>query len=65
MAIPASAGSAATASSPAKRATALLTPDATPVRASLTPASTAEVSGATVVAIPRPNTITPVRTSGT
>ncbi len=52
----------ATASRPARRDTALFTPDATPAMASLTLASTAAVSGATVSAMPRPNVITAGRT---
>src|SRR5690554_1553796 len=60
--MPASAGSAATASSPARRETALLTPEATPLIASSTASSTAVVNGATVSASPRPNTTTPANT---
>src|SRR5450759_1726321 len=51
---PASNGSTATATRPAMRATALLTPLATPDRAGPTAASTVVVSGATVSASPRP-----------
>src|SRR4029077_6328609 len=51
-----SAGSTATDSSPARRETALLTADPTPTWASSTAASTAAVSGATVIARPNPNT---------
>ncbi|MYW76454.1 hypothetical protein, partial [Pseudonocardia sp. SID8383] len=45
--IPAIAGTAATASRPAARAIALLTPDATPACRSAAASSTAVVSGAT------------------
>src|SRR5207244_11013291 len=54
---PTSAGRSATASRPARRATALLTAEPTPTWASSTAARTAAVSGATVIASPRPKTI--------
>src|SRR5262245_23910560 len=53
---PTAVGRTATASNPASRATALLTPDATPRSLSSAAASTVDVSGATVAASPRPNT---------
>lgn len=60
--MPAAAGNVATASKPATRATALLVPDATPASESGTEASTVDVSGATVMDKPRPNTRTGGRT---
>src|ERR1700675_2831732 len=61
--MPAATGSTAMASSPATRAMALLTPDAVPAYVSGTAERTAEVSGATVIASPTPNTTTPGRTA--
>src|SRR6478736_9227470 len=55
-------GSTATERSPARRDTALFTPDAIPSSASVTELSTVDVSGATVADRPRPNTITAGRT---
>ena len=52
---PVSSGMAATANSPAARATALFTPDATPAWRTSAAASTVAVSGATVTARPMPN----------
>ena len=54
---PTATGSAATASSAPARATALLTPLAMPACSSGAAASTVAVSGATISASPRPNTI--------
>src|SRR5207253_4886070 len=51
------AGSTATESRPARRAAALLTPDAMPISSASTAANTAAVSGATVSERPSPNTI--------
>jgi len=48
----------ATARSPAIRDMALLTPEATPASLNGTDPITAVVSGATLIAIPRPRTIT-------
>src|SRR6266511_1627358 len=62
-AMPAATGRVATASSPAARATALLTAEATPACSALAAASTVAVSGATVSDRPRANTSTPGRTS--
>ena len=53
------APTAATASSPATRATALFTPEAMPEWWGGAPASTVAVSGATVSESPSPNTSTP------
>ena len=55
--MPAIPGMIATASSPAARATALLTPDADPANRSGAASSTVAVSGETVSVSPRPNTI--------
>src|SRR5215218_2449543 len=55
---PATSGTAATASKPPTRATALLTPDATPECCASAAASTVAVKGATVNASPPPNTNT-------
>ena len=60
---PAIGGTTATASSPALRATALLTPDAAPACSVGAAASTVEVSGATSVVIPSPKTTTAGSTS--
>src|SRR6266542_3279230 len=57
-AMPATTGRVATASSPAARATVLLTAEAIPACSSLAAASTVEVSGATVSDRPRANTST-------
>ena len=57
------APSAAIASSPATRATALLMPDAIPALCSSASASTVAVSGATVIASPSANTSRPGSTS--
>ena len=57
------APSAAIASRPATRATALLTPEATPTWRSSTESSTVVVSGATVIARPRPKRTIAGRTS--
>src|SRR5690606_21119503 len=54
--IPASSGSAATASRPAARAAALFTPLASPARPTSTEASTVAVSGATRATMPNPRT---------
>src|SRR6186997_3116027 len=53
---PTAAGRTATASNPARRAAALLTPDAIPNSSGGTAPRTVAVSGATVIARPRPNT---------
>jgi len=45
-------------SNPASLETALLTPDAVPARSSETEFMTVVVSGATLIAIPKPSTIT-------
>ena len=58
-------GRAATAKSPAMRATALLTPDPTPRCRSSTAAKTVAVSGATVSVMPRPNSTTAGNTADT
>jgi hypothetical protein len=58
------APTAAIATKPATRDTALFTPDATPACCASAPPSTAAVSGATVTAIPKPKTSTPGSTSG-
>src|SRR5207253_308032 len=58
-------GRTATASRPARRAAALFTPDATPNSFGPTDASTVAVSGATVVASPRPNRVAAGRTAET
>lgn len=63
--IPASSGSAATASSPAARAAALLIPLARPARPAGTEASTVAVSGATSTVMPAPITTMAGRTSRT
>ena len=55
-------GSAATASMLAARAAVLLIPLATPAWLSATAPSTVAVSGATSMARPRPNRVTPGRT---
>ena len=60
---PAAAGSTATAMREAARATSLLTADAIPACSAGTAASTVEVSGATLMARPRPNTTTAGSTS--
>ena len=60
---PATTGIAATASSCPVRATALLTPDATPACSSSTAPSAVAVSGATVSDRPSPNTTIPGNTS--
>ena len=57
------APSAAIASTPATRATALLTPEATPTWRSSTESSTVVVSGATVIDSPRPKSSIAGRTS--
>src|SRR3954447_20577358 len=61
--IPAATGNTATASNPATRARALLIPEAVPAWVSGAADRTAEVSGATVIANPSPNTITAGRTA--
>ena len=53
----------AIASRPATRAMALLTPDAMPACCGSAPPRTVAVSGETVIASPRPNTMTPGSTS--
>ena len=53
---------AAIARSPATRATALFTPDAIPACSSSTHASTAAVSGATVIDSPKPKISAPGNT---
>ncbi len=60
---PATTGIAATASSCPVRATALLTPEATPACSSSTAPSAVAVSGATVRERPSPNTTMPGNTS--
>ncbi len=57
------APTAAIATSPATRAIALLTPEAIPALLSSASASTVEVSGATVIDRPSPNTSSPGSTS--
>ena len=59
------APSAAIASSPATRATALFTPDATPERFWSASLSTVAVSGATVTARPSPKSVIAGSTSVT
>ncbi len=54
--MPASAGSTATAIRPAARATSLLTAEATPACSGGAAASAVEVSGATMMATPKPKT---------
>ena len=61
--MPATAGISATASRPAARAIALLTPEAMPTWRSSAASSTVAVSGATVPASPSPNSATAGRTS--
>ena len=56
--MPASAGSTATAISPAARATSLLTAEATPACSAGAAARAVAVSGATMIATPSPNTTT-------
>src|SRR4051795_2332740 len=61
--MPATSGTAATASSPAARATVLLTPLAMPACRTSTAPSTVAVNGATVSASPRPSPMVPGRMS--
>ena len=63
--MPAVTGNTATASSPATRAMALLTPEAIPAWLSDRAARTAAVSGATVIARPTPKTTTAGSTART
>ena len=58
-------GRMATARSPARRAMALFTPDAAPRCSPSADAMIVAVSGATVHARPRPNTIAPGSTAST
>ena len=60
--MPARAGSMATASRPPNRATSLLTADAMPACSAGAELMAVAVSGATVIAIPSPNTTTAGRT---
>ena len=61
--MPAATGSTATAMSPATRATSLFTAEAIPECSAGTADSAVEVSGATLMASPKPNTSTAGSTS--
>ena len=61
--MPASAGSIATAIRLAARATSLLTAEATPAWSAGAAASAVAVSGATMIATPKPNTTAPGSTA--
>jgi hypothetical protein len=63
--MPDSAGNTATANSAAVRARSLFTADATPTSLDGAAAITVAVSGATVVAMPKPNTRIPGSTDDT